>query len=253
MFRNQISALICLCCAVLCSFARVAQAQVTAGPLTFGARIGGGMSWIGFDQNDLVIRFDDPDVVGTIPLADSRRFGTTGGVTVSYEVARRWGLEARLLLASQGSTLRGTSQLLLTADPDAVVFATATVTFRTKYLYIPVLARASFGAPAGRFYVGAGPSFGFLMSAKRGEELRANEQGTNNRAESTGEIDIKDDMTSSVLTVSFLGGWETDGTSRIRGFLEAGYDVGTTDLFSSEFGLQPAKHRGFTFMAGVGF
>jgi len=257
MLRKQNLATLSLCCVLLCTVALAARAQapipsqVAVGPLTIGVRVGAGVSWMSFSQDDLVAPFAG-DITGQVVLADSRRFGGTGGISVSYEVAQRWALEARVLLASQGSTVRGTNELQASGLEDEVLFGTVTTIFKARYLYVPVLARAAFGAPMGRFYVGAGPSFGFLMSAKVGDAIRLNVQGTNLRAEFSSETDIKDDMTSTVTNLSFLGGWETGG-SRLRGFFEVGYDIGMTDLFSSEFGLEPVKHRGLTFTGGLGF
>ena len=257
MLRNKLFATL-LTLMLLCPQAAPLSAQTTpklsTGRLTIGARGGATMSWMTFAPSDLVVRFEG-DINGDVQLRDSRRFGGVGGVNVAYEVVNGWTLETGTLLATQGSTVQGTDELQLLDFPDDVVFATVTNTFRTKYVNVPVVVKASFGAPQGRFYLGAGPTFGFLVSATVSEEVRAHlraDDGSTAQATLVNETDIEDDMTSTTTSLTFLGGWEARGR-RFRGFLEIGYDLGMTNLFSDESDLQDVKHRGFTFTAGAGF
>ncbi len=225
--------------------------EVAAGPFLLGLRAGATMSWMDFKDSHLLVEFDD-EVRGEIQMQDSRRFGGTIGAAVAYEAASNWRLETRVLYATQGSVAQGSNRLQLVDFPNDVLFGTYTARFVTRYVNIPVLAITSLGAPTGRFYLGAGPTFGFLVSARLHEEVRFSIQGTDDRGSASSDADIKDDMTGTNTSLTVLGGWQSTG-SRVRGFVEIGYDIGFTNLFNDDVGFEDVRHRGFTFTAGLGY
>lgn len=129
----------------------------------------------------------------------------------------------------------------LTFEPDGFLFRERmTASIRLGYVEMPVLLTVKLGSGGARPYLMAGPSVGYLTKA---------------RAEAEGESeDVKESLVDWDFGVGAGAGLEF-GRGRTRGFVEARYTWGLTNLNAEQGASDDSKvkNRGAQVLAGVTF
>ncbi len=102
----------------------------------------------------------------------SSRLAPFFGLSADVGITPAFSLEADVNYAAQGGKRNGMQPIPFAAPPElqqivgnSLVYAELNTTAKLDYIEVPVLAKYHFGL-AHRFYVGAGPYAGFLVSAK---------------------------------------------------------------------------------------
>lgn len=166
-------------------------------------------------------------------LFSTRSFLEAGGV-VDVGLGRRLSLRFEPMFRVKGSDV---TFALFGPAP-----STPTGSLRLSYLELPVLLSLSLGSGAVRPYLLAGPTLGYLTSAK----AKDNASGT--------ETDALDAFNRTDLGVS-LGGGLSAPVGRARVFVEGRYNLGLKNILKESKDTEGAtlKTRGVAVAAGVTF
>jgi len=113
--------------------------------------------------------------------------------------------------------------------------------FKLAYFEVPAMVKVAFGTSSARPYIMAGPTIGFLLSAKSSED--GNEE------------DLKEFLKSTEFGVNFGAGVSFPaGNNSI--FVEGRYSLGLSDIVKDEEGEDNSgslKNKGIQIMGGVAF
>lgn len=102
---------------------------------------------------------DKPDEMEMLP-------GVNAGVVGIYSFTEKFALQSEINYETKGTGLKDQ-----TSTSDEWISEITNYKEPVGYLTIPVLAKASFGAKT-KFYVNAGPYFGFLLSARAKSDVK---------------------------------------------------------------------------------
>ncbi len=216
--------------------------------LRLGIRLGLGLPWLSFDEDDLAIRFDDELLVGVVPVNNTVRPSFVGGLTLIYAINSFFALEPRLFYSGQGGILKGDGVVTIRPAPEVPFRITVEETFKLAYLEIPVLARLSRERDGQCVYFGVGPVAGILLRSKHVFEAKAQLAGyyPDVYAENDEISNMTEDLAAGILAVI---GFEFRG-KRANGFLELAFEAGLTRIYD---GLEDVHSRVFSVMLGVGY
>ncbi len=213
-----------------------------------GIRLGLGLPWLSFNEDDLAIHFDDELLFGTVPVNSTVRPAFVGGLTLICAINSFFALEPRLFYSGQGGVLKGDGVVTIRPAPEVPFRITVEETFKLAYLQIPVLARFERERSGQCVYFGVGPVVGILLRSKYVFEAKAQLAGyyPDVYAENDEISNVTQDLAGGALAVL---GFEFRG-NRANGFLELAFEAGLTQIYD---GTDDVHSRIFSVMLGVGY
>jgi opacity protein-like surface antigen len=157
-----------------------------------------------------------------------------GGLRIEVDLARNLSLALSPAYVGRGA------KFSVPGDVEDVTGGSA----RYDYFDLPVELKLSFGAGRTKPYVVAGPTLGLLARARGKVDF---DDGTSE------ETDVKDTTKSTSLGLGVGAGLDLALGGQTRGFVEAQYMLGLTDINDDPDITESMKHKGFELRAGVTF
>lgn len=166
---------------LLSFFAIIVFVSATHGQIKFGVKAGA-------NRADLISFEEDVDV--------EAKMGFHFGGYIDLSLSEKFSIQPELVYSTQGAK----SEYSETVEEMGFVFTYSTESkVKLDYLNIPVLFKFK---PAEIFYIGGGPQFGLLLSAKY--EYSSTFVGSGVSESESGQEDIKDEL--NVIDLSFAIG-----------------------------------------------
>ncbi len=165
----------------------------------------------------------DPDA--GVDISNRTAFGI-GGI-LSFGVGETLALQLEPMFLQKGAKLKLSDQgFTLEAE------------IKVSYIEVPAMLKFAFGSGDTKPYVMAGPTVGYLLSAKVKDDME--------------EQDIKDDVKNIDFGLAFGGGVSLPmGNNTV--FVEGRYSLGLSDINDDSSDDTKIKTKGIQIMAGITF
>jgi outer membrane protein with beta-barrel domain len=225
---------------------------------------------LGFKGGVEIAKLSGSNLEGTEPIAEDlgggftglgeitsgvgdTKTGFVGGLYGTFHVNDRFGIRLEALYAMKGGKGNTTGFIDVYDSSNSYIGTldiSGTNTLTLDYFEVPILGVMSFPTgPSSTFEVFAGPSFGFLSSAKIKEEAVGTFQGESQSQSQT--TDLSDNFKGTDVGGVLGAGMSFRFGSRFL-FAEGRWTPGFTEIDDTGSGMD-WKNNAFGFSAGIGF